>query len=201
MRALTRVHALSHSHHTQHPRTFLVKGSQTLDWWSRISVGTTTKRLCDDFAHLHTHQAPMYLKGESRQGPSFREAVLVHAVARLALYPDITNIQASWVKMGPSGVGVLLKSGVNDLGGTLMNESISRAAGAATGQVISQLVCVRACACVCVRVCVCVCVCVCVRACVCARVCACVCVCTRVSLLSSFLTKHTCFCSSSLHRK
>lgn len=80
------------------------------------------------------NQAPMYLKGESRQGPSFREAVLVHAVARLALYPDITNIQASWVKMGPSGVGVLLKSGVNDLGGTLMNESISRAAGAATGQ-------------------------------------------------------------------
>ena len=80
------------------------------------------------------NQAPMYLKGESRQGPSFREAVLIHAVARLALHPDITNIQASWVKMGPAGVSVLLQSGVNDLGGTLMNESISRAAGAATGQ-------------------------------------------------------------------
>ena len=80
------------------------------------------------------NQAPMYLKGESRQGPSLREAVLVHAVSRLALYPDITNIQASWVKMGPQGVKILLQSGVNDLGGTLMDESISRAAGAATGQ-------------------------------------------------------------------
>jgi FO synthase len=79
------------------------------------------------------NQAPMYLKGESRQGPSLREAVLVHAVARLALHPEITNIQASWVKMGPQGVAILLQSGVNDLGGTLMDESISRAAGAVTG--------------------------------------------------------------------
>jgi FO synthase len=80
------------------------------------------------------NQAPMYVKGEARQGPSLREAVLLHAVARLALHPHITNIQASWVKMGPSGVGMLLETGVNDLGGTLMNESISRAAGAETGQ-------------------------------------------------------------------
>lgn len=79
------------------------------------------------------NQAPMYLKGQSRQGPSLREAVLVHAVARLALHPEITNIQASWVKMGPQGVAILLQSGVNDLGGTLMDESISRAAGAVTG--------------------------------------------------------------------
>jgi FO synthase len=60
--------------------------------------------------------------------------LLVHAVGRLALHPHITNIQASWVKMGPSGAQACLRSGANDLGGTLMNESISRAAGATHGQ-------------------------------------------------------------------
>jgi FO synthase len=58
----------------------------------------------------------------------------MHAVARLVLHPLIPNIQASWVKLGPEGVRTCLKAGVNDLGGTLMNESISRAAGAAHGQ-------------------------------------------------------------------
>jgi FO synthase len=58
----------------------------------------------------------------------------VHAVARLALHPWITNVQASWVKLGPDGVAAVLRAGVNDLGGTLMNESISRAAGAEHGQ-------------------------------------------------------------------
>ena len=58
----------------------------------------------------------------------------MHAVARLALHPLITNIQASWVKMGPEGAKVCLRSGVNDLGGTLMNETITRSAGAAFGQ-------------------------------------------------------------------
>ena len=79
-------------------------------------------------------EAPMYLKGRSRPGPSFREAVLMHAVARLALHPHVTNIQASWVKMGQEGVRACLRAGVNDLGGTLMNESITRAAGATHGQ-------------------------------------------------------------------
>jgi FO synthase len=79
-------------------------------------------------------EAPMYLKGAARRGPTFREAVLMHAVARLALNPVIANIQASWVKLGPAGVAACLKAGVNDLGGTLMNESISRAAGASFGQ-------------------------------------------------------------------
>jgi len=60
--------------------------------------------------------------------------LLVHAVARLALHPWITNIQVSWVKLGPDGVAAALRAGVNDLGGTLMNESISRAAGAEHGQ-------------------------------------------------------------------
>jgi FO synthase len=60
--------------------------------------------------------------------------MLMHAVARLALNPLVTNIQASWVKAGPDGVARLLSAGVNDCGGTLMNESISRAAGASHGQ-------------------------------------------------------------------
>ncbi len=79
-------------------------------------------------------EAPMYLAGRARKGPTFREALLMHAVARLALHPLITNIQASWVKMGPGGVAACLNAGVNDLGGTLMNESITRAAGAQHGQ-------------------------------------------------------------------
>ncbi len=83
------------------------------------------------FVHM---EAPMYLKGRARRGPTFREAVLMHAVARLALHPVIPNIQASWVKMGHAGVVACLNAGCNDLGGTLMNESITRAAGAAHGQ-------------------------------------------------------------------
>ena len=79
-------------------------------------------------------QAPMRLRGESRLGPTFREAVLMHAVARLALHPLFPNIQASWVKMGPHGAAACLAAGANDLGGTLMNESITRAAGAQHGQ-------------------------------------------------------------------
>ena len=76
----------------------------------------------------------MYLKGRARRGPTYGETLLVHAVARLALHPHITNIQASWVKLGPAGVRDALAAGVNDLGGTLMNESISRAAGSEWGQ-------------------------------------------------------------------
>src|SRR4029453_2686070 len=83
------------------------------------------------FVHM---EAPIYLKGRSRRGPTFREAVLMHAVARLALHPLVTNIQTSWVKMGPEGVKVCLRSGANDLGGTLMDETITRSAGAAHGQ-------------------------------------------------------------------
>jgi FO synthase len=79
-------------------------------------------------------ETPISLKGRSRLGPTFREAVLMHAVARLALHPLIPNIQASWVKLGPEGAAACLDAGCNDLGGTLMNESISRAAGASFGQ-------------------------------------------------------------------
>ena len=79
-------------------------------------------------------EAPIFLKGRARRGPTFGETLLVHAVARLALHPLITNIQVSWVKIGPEGVRQALAAGVNDLGGTLMNESISRAAGSEWGQ-------------------------------------------------------------------
>ncbi len=83
------------------------------------------------FVHM---EAPIYLKGRARSGPTFREALLMHAVGRLALHPHVTNIQASWVKLGLDGAAAALRAGVNDLGGTLMNESISRAAGASHGQ-------------------------------------------------------------------
>ncbi len=86
------------------------------------------------FVHMET---PMFLKGKSRRGPTWRETVLMHAVSRLVLYPYITNIQASWVKLGEEGAKACLNAGVNDLGGTLMNESISRAAGTIHGQEMS----------------------------------------------------------------
>jgi FO synthase len=82
-------------------------------------------------------ETPIFLKGKARKGPTFREAILVHAVARLVLHPYFTNIQTSWVKMGPEGVKACLNAGANDLGGTLMNESITRAAGAVHGQEMS----------------------------------------------------------------
>ena len=83
------------------------------------------------FVHM---EAPIYHKGGARRGPTLREAVLMHAVARLALHPIVPHIQASWVKMGREGARACLQAGCDDLGGTLMNESISRAAGAAHGE-------------------------------------------------------------------
>ena len=80
------------------------------------------------------HEAPLYKRGRARPGPTFREAVLMHAVARLVLHPHFSHIQASWVKMGQNGMRAALRAGADDLGGTLMNESITRAAGAVHGQ-------------------------------------------------------------------
>jgi FO synthase len=97
----------------------------------QVETGGFTEFVPLPFVHM---EAPMYLKGMARRGPTFREAVLMHAVARLALHPHITNIQTSWVKMGPQGAAACLNAGANDLGGTLMNESISRAAGTEHGQ-------------------------------------------------------------------
>ncbi|HUW77467.1 MAG TPA: 5-amino-6-(D-ribitylamino)uracil--L-tyrosine 4-hydroxyphenyl transferase CofH [Candidatus Nanopelagicaceae bacterium] len=86
------------------------------------------------FVHL---EAPLYLKGRARRGPTYRESILMHGVSRLALNPLIHRIQASWVKLGPTGAAAALQSGANDMGGTLMNESISRAAGAGHGEELS----------------------------------------------------------------
>jgi FO synthase len=83
------------------------------------------------FVHM---ESPLWRQGRARSGPSFREALLMHAVARLVLHPLIPNIQSSWVKMGVEGALLALQAGANDLGGTLMNESITRAAGGVHGQ-------------------------------------------------------------------
>ena len=83
------------------------------------------------FVHMG---APLYLQGGSRKGPTFAETVKMHAVSRIALHGYVDNIQASWVKIGVEGSQICLESGANDLGGTLMNETISRSAGASHGQ-------------------------------------------------------------------
>lgn len=97
----------------------------------QVRTGGFTEFVPLPFVHM---EAPIYLKGNARKGPTFREAVLMHAVARLVLHPHVTNIQVSWVKMGVDGVKACLQSGANDLGGTLMNESITKAAGGEHGQ-------------------------------------------------------------------
>jgi len=97
----------------------------------QMRTGGFTEFVPLPFVHM---EAPIYLKGRARKGPTFRETLLMHAVARLALHPVVTNIQVSWVKLGVDGVRACLAAGANDLGGTLMNESISRAAGTGHGQ-------------------------------------------------------------------
>lgn len=97
----------------------------------QIETGGFTEFVPLPFVHM---EAPLYLKGKARQGPTFRESVLMHAVSRIVLGEYISNIQTSWVKMGHTGVVACLNAGANDLGGTLMNESITRAAGASYGQ-------------------------------------------------------------------
>ncbi len=100
----------------------------------QIRTGGISEFVPLPFVHA---EAPLFLKGLARRGPTYRESILMHAVARLVLHPHIRNIQTSWVKMGVAGASACLTAGCNDLGGTLMNESISRAAGAAHGQALS----------------------------------------------------------------
>jgi FO synthase len=83
------------------------------------------------FVHMAT---PIYLQRRSRRGPTFREALLMHSVGRIAYRGAIDNIQVSWVKLGLKGARQVLSAGANDIGGTLMDENISRAAGATHGQ-------------------------------------------------------------------
>jgi FO synthase len=87
------------------------------------------------FVHM---AAPIYLQRKARRGPTFREALLMHAVARIAYRGWVDNIQVSWVKMGEAGVRQALLAGANDMGGTLMDENISRAAGATHGQRMTE---------------------------------------------------------------
>jgi FO synthase len=86
------------------------------------------------FVHM---ASPIYLQRQARRGPTFRETVLMHAIGRIAYRGLIDNVQVSWVKVGVEGAAQLLRAGCNDLGGTLMNENISRAAGASHGQAMT----------------------------------------------------------------
>jgi FO synthase len=103
----------------------------------QTETGGFTELVPLPFVHM---EAPIYLKGRARRGPTFREAVLMHAVARLALHPLVSNIQTSWVKMGPAGIKACLRAGANDLGGTLMDETITRSAGAVHGQEMTPVI-------------------------------------------------------------
>jgi FO synthase len=87
------------------------------------------------FVHM---EAPLWRKGLARSGPSWRESMLMHAIGRLVLYPAFHNIQCSWVKLGREGAFEALRAGANDIGGVLMNESITRAAGGVNGQEMSE---------------------------------------------------------------
>jgi FO synthase len=83
------------------------------------------------FVHMAT---PIFLRGNARKGPTFRETLLMHAIGRIAYRGLVDNIQVSWVKVGAEASRQILSSGANDLGGTLIDENISRAAGAAHGE-------------------------------------------------------------------
>jgi FO synthase len=97
----------------------------------QAETGGFTEFIPLPFVHMG---APLFLQGRSRRGPTFAETVKMHAVGRIALHGYIDNVQVSWVKLGEEGAKLCLEAGCNDLGGTLMNESISRAAGASHGQ-------------------------------------------------------------------
>ena len=113
----------------EHPRSWAKHLVRTRDL--QAETGGFTEFVPLPFVHM---ASPIYLRKRARRGPTWREVVLMHAVGRIAYHGFIPNIQASWVKLGVSGVQQLLQAGVNDLGGTLIDENISRAAGASHGQ-------------------------------------------------------------------
>ena len=115
--------------HIDHPRAWANHYEVLRDIQRR--TGGLTEFVPLPFVHMGS---PIYLQGKSRPGPTWDEVLLVHAVARIAFDGLIPNIQASWVKLGLDGGERLLASGCNDLGGTLMDENISRASGASHGQ-------------------------------------------------------------------
>jgi FO synthase len=113
----------------EHPRSWARHLVRTRDL--QLETGGFTEFVPLPFVHMAT---PIYLQHRARRGPTFREALLMHAVGRIAYAGSIDNIQTSWVKMGTAGAAQALQAGANDLGGTLMDENISRAAGASHGQ-------------------------------------------------------------------
>ena len=138
------VHRVAHSVGLRSNITIMFGHVESPRHWARhllrtralqAETGGFTEFVPLPFVHM---AAPMYRKRQSRPGPTFREAVLIHAVGRIAYRGLIDNIQVSWVKMGADGVRQALLAGVNDLGGTLMDENISRAAGASHGQLMEE---------------------------------------------------------------
>jgi FO synthase len=134
------VHETAHGIGLRSNVTIMFGAVETSRSWARHLVATRelqrrtggfTEFVPLPFVHMAT---PLYLRGNARKGPTFREVLLMHAVGRLAYDGLIDNVQASWVKLGAEGSRRVLQSGANDLGGTLMDENISRAAGAAHGQ-------------------------------------------------------------------
>ena len=113
----------------EHPRSWARHLVRTRDL--QAETGGFTEFVPLPFVHM---ASPIYLQHKARRGPTWREVVLMHAVGRIAYHGFIPNVQASWVKLGVGGVRQLLQAGVNDLGGTLIDENISRAAGASHGQ-------------------------------------------------------------------
>ncbi len=117
----------------EHPQSWAKHIVRTRDL--QKETGGFTEFVGLPFVHM---ASPIYLQHKSRRGPTFRETVLMHAIARIAYHGLIDNIQVSWTKIGHAGAAQLLQAGCNDLGGTLMNENISRAAGASHGQEMSE---------------------------------------------------------------
>jgi FO synthase len=114
--------------HVDHPRQWLAHFRVLAGIQDR--TGGFTEFVALPFVH---HNAPIYLAGIARPGPTWRENRAVHAMARLLLHGRIDNIQCSWVKLGDEGTLAMLNGGCNDLGGTLMEETISRMAGSEHG--------------------------------------------------------------------
>jgi len=134
------VHRTAHSVGLNSNITIMFGAVEGVDSWAthlirtrdlQKETGGFTEFVPLPFVHMAT---PIFINGKSRRGPTFREALLMHSVARLHYATLINNIQVSWVKMGIEGSRRILQSGANDLGGTLMDENISRAAGAVHGQ-------------------------------------------------------------------
>ena len=134
------VHEVAHGIGLKSNVTIMFGSVENPDSWARHLLvtrdlqrrtGGFTEFVPLPFVHMAT---PIFLRGRARRGPTFRETLLMHAVGRITYAGAIDSVQVSWVKVGAEGSRQILKAGANDVGGTLMDENISRAAGAAHGQ-------------------------------------------------------------------